>query len=72
MQRSAHASDDVAAKGAQTAGQRAPGPRLALLHGPASLEGRSAQLLQLLLGGVVGGLQRLGPLSRVPQRGVQA
>jgi hypothetical protein len=25
-----------------------------------------------LLGGVVGGLQRLGPLSRVPQRGAQA
>jgi hypothetical protein len=30
------------------------------------------QLLQLLLGGVVGGLQRLGPLSRVPHRGAQA
>jgi hypothetical protein len=72
MQRPAHALGDVAAKGAQTAGQRASGLRLALLHGPAGLEGRIAQLLQLLLGGVVGGLQRLGPLSRVPQRGAQA
>jgi hypothetical protein len=69
MQCPAHAPSDVAAKGAQAAGQRAPGLRLALLHGPAGLEGRMAQLLQLLLGGVVGGLQRLGPLSRVPQRG---
>jgi hypothetical protein len=30
------------------------------------------QLLQLLLGGVVGGLQSLGPLNRVSQRGAQA
>jgi hypothetical protein len=30
------------------------------------------QLQQLLLGGVVGGLQCLGPLGRVPQRGAQA
>jgi hypothetical protein len=30
------------------------------------------QLQQLLLRGVVGGLQRLGPLGRVPQRGAQA
>jgi hypothetical protein len=30
------------------------------------------QLQQLLLGGVVGGMQRLGPLSRVPQCGAQA
>jgi hypothetical protein len=43
--------------------------RLALLHGLAGLEGRRAQLQQLLLGGVVGGLQHLGPVGRVPQRG---
>jgi hypothetical protein len=30
------------------------------------------QLLQLLLGGVVGGLQRLGLLDRVPKLGAQA
>jgi hypothetical protein len=62
----------VPAEGAQAAGQRAPSLRLALLHDPAGLEGRGAQLQQLLLGGVVGGLQRLGTLGRVPQRGVQA
>jgi hypothetical protein len=62
----------VPAKGAQAAGQRAPGLRLALLHGPAGLEGRRAQLQQLLLGGVVGGLQRLSTAGRVPQRGAQA
>jgi hypothetical protein len=28
--------------------------------------------LQLLLGGVVGGLQHLGLLNRVPKRGAQA
>jgi hypothetical protein len=72
MQRPAHAPGDVSAKGAQAAGQRAPSLRLALLYGPAGLEGRRAQLQQLLLGGVVGGLQRLSPLSRVPQRGAQA
>jgi hypothetical protein len=44
MQRPAQAPNDVAAKGAQAAGQRAPGLRLALLHGPAGLEGRSVQL----------------------------
>jgi hypothetical protein len=62
----------VAAKGVQAALQRAPGLHLAFLHGPAGLEGRGTQLQQLLLGGVVGGLQRLGPLSHVPQRGAQA
>jgi hypothetical protein len=62
----------VPAKGAQAAGQRAPSLRLALLHGPAGLEGRRAQLQQLLLGAVVGGLQRLGTVGRVPQRGAQA
>jgi hypothetical protein len=72
MQRPAHVPGDVTAKGAQAAGQRAPSLRLALLHGPAGLEGRSAQLQQLLLRGVIGGLQRLGPLSRVPQLGAQA
>jgi hypothetical protein len=57
----------VPAKGVQAAGQRAPSLRLALLHGLAGLEGRRAQLQQLLLGGVVG-----GPVSRVPQCGAQA
>jgi hypothetical protein len=33
-----HAPGNVAAKGAQAAGQRAPGLRLVLLHGPAGLE----------------------------------
>jgi hypothetical protein len=72
MKRPAHTPGDVVAKGAQAAGQRATGLCLALLHGPAGLEGCIAQLLQLLLGGVVGGLQRLSPLSRVPQSGAQA
>jgi hypothetical protein len=61
----------VGAKGAQAAGQRASGLRFALLHDPAGLEGRGAQLPQLLLGGVVGGLQCLSPLGRVPQSGAQ-
>jgi hypothetical protein len=69
VQRPAHAPGDVPAKGAQAAGQQAPSLRLALLHGLAGLEGRGAQLQQLLLGGVVGGLQRLGTVGRVPQRG---
>jgi hypothetical protein len=59
-------------KGTQAACQRAPSLRLALLDRLAGLEGRSAQLYQLSLGGVVGRLQRLGPIGRVPQRGVQA
>jgi hypothetical protein len=46
--------------------------RLALLDRPAGLESRSAQLCQLLLGGVVGHLQHLGPTGRAPQRGVLA
>jgi hypothetical protein len=60
------------AKGAQTAGQRASGLPLALLDHLAGLEDRSAQLNQLLLERVVGGLQRLGPIGRMPQRGAQA
>jgi hypothetical protein len=68
----AHAPGDVPAKGAQAASQRASSLRLTLLHGLAGLEGRRTQLQQLLLGGVEGGLQRLGPVGRVPQRGVQA
>jgi hypothetical protein len=60
------------AEGAQEAGQRAPSLRLALFHGLAGLEGCGTQLYQLLLGGVVGGLQRLGPIGRMPQRGAQA
>jgi hypothetical protein len=72
VQSPVHAPSDVPAKGAQAAGQRASYLRLALFHGLAGLEGRRAQLQQLPLGGVVGGLQRLGPLGRVPQRGAQA
>jgi hypothetical protein len=72
VQSPAHAPGDVPAKGAQAASQRAPGLRLALLHGLAGLERRGTQLQQLLLGGVVGGLQRLGPVGRVPQHGAQA
>jgi hypothetical protein len=59
----------VPAEGAQAAGQRASSLRLALFHGLAGLEGRRTQLL---LGGVVGGLQRLGPIGCVLQRGAQA
>jgi hypothetical protein len=44
-------------------------PSLTCLTG---LEGRDAQLHQLLLGGVVGGLQRLGAVGCAPQRGAQA
>jgi hypothetical protein len=62
----------VPAKGAQTAGQRASGLRLALFDRLAGLEGRSAQLHQLLLGGVVGGLQHLGLIGHMPQRGARA
>jgi hypothetical protein len=42
MQRPAHAPGDVAAKGAQAAGQRASRLCLALLHGTTGLEGRIA------------------------------
>jgi hypothetical protein len=62
----------VAAKGTQAAGQRAAGLCFTLLHGLAGFEGRTTQLLQLPLGGIVGSLQRLGPLSCVPQSGAQA
>jgi hypothetical protein len=72
VQHSAHAPGDVPAKGAQAAGQRAPSLRLALLHGLAGLEGRGVQVQQLLLRGVVEGLQRLGTVGRMPQRGAQA
>jgi hypothetical protein len=72
LQRPAHPLGDMATKGTQAAGQGAAGLCLALLDGAAGLEGRIAQLPQLLLGGVVGILQRLGPLSRVPQGGAQA
>jgi hypothetical protein len=57
---------------AQTAGQRATSLRLALFDSLAGLEGCSTQLHQLLLGGVVGGLQRLSLIGRVPQCGAQA
>jgi hypothetical protein len=60
------------AEGAQAAGQRASSLCLALFDGLAGLEGCGTQLQQLLLGGVVGGLQRLGPIGRVPQCGAQA
>jgi hypothetical protein len=71
-QSSAHAPRDVPAEGAQSAGQRAPGLRLSLFDGLAGIEGRGTQLHQLLLRGVVGGLQRLGPIGCVSQRGAQA
>jgi hypothetical protein len=60
------------AEGTQAVGQRASSVRLALFDGLAGLEGCGTQFHQLLLGGVVGGLQRLGPIGRVPQRGAQA
>jgi hypothetical protein len=59
-------------KGAQTAGQRASSVRLTLLDRLAGLKGDSAQLYQLPLRGVVGRLQRLGPIGCTPQRGAQA
>jgi hypothetical protein len=71
VQSPAHAPGDVPAKGVQAASQRSSSLRLALLHGLAGLEGRGTQLQQLPLGGVVGGLQCLGPIGRVPQRGAQ-
>jgi hypothetical protein len=72
MQRPAHAPSDVPAAGAQAAGQRTTSLRLTLLYSLAGLKRCGAQLQQLLLGGVAGGLQHLSPLSRVPQRGAQA
>jgi hypothetical protein len=48
------------AEGAQAAGQRASSLRLALFDGLAGLKSCSTQLHQFPLGGVVGGLQRLG------------
>jgi hypothetical protein len=72
MKRVAHAPRDMPTKGAQTACQRAPIVRLALLDRPAGLESSSTQLYQLPLGGVVGCLQCLGPIGRTPQRGSQA
>jgi hypothetical protein len=72
VQSPVHAPGDVPAEGTQAASPRASSLRLSLLHGLAGLEGRGTQLQQLPLGGVVGGLQRLGPVGRVPQRGAQA
>jgi hypothetical protein len=69
VQSPAHAPGDMPAEGAQAASQRASSLCLALFHGLAGLEGRG---MQLPLRGVVGGLQRLGPVGRVPQRGAQA
>jgi hypothetical protein len=43
-----------------------------LLDRLAGLEGCSAQLYQLPLGGVVGRLQHLSPIGRTPPRGAQA
>jgi hypothetical protein len=72
VERATHAPRDVPAEGAQAAGQRASSLRLALFDGLAGLKGCGTQLHQLLLGGVVGGLQHLGLIGRVPQRGAQA
>jgi hypothetical protein len=68
----AHPPRDVPAKSTQAARQRAPDSRFALLDLLAGLEGGGPQLLQLLLRGVVGRLQRLVLGGRVPQRGPQA
>jgi hypothetical protein len=46
--------------------------RLAFLDRLPGLEGGSPQLFQLLLRGVVGRLQCLGPGQRVPQHGPRA
>jgi hypothetical protein len=72
VERATHAPRDVPDEGAQAAGQRALSLRLALFDDLAGLEGCSTQLHQLPLGGVVGGLQRLGPVGRMPQCGAQA
>jgi hypothetical protein len=72
VQSAAHAPRDVPAEGAQATGQRASSLRLTLLHDLAGLKGRGTQLQQLPLGGVVGSLQRLGPVGSVPQRSAQA
>jgi hypothetical protein len=71
-QSAAHAPRDLPAEGAQAASQRSSSLRLALFDGPTGLEGRGTQLHQFPLGGVVGSLQRLGPVGSAPQRGAQA
>jgi hypothetical protein len=72
VKRVTHAPREMPPKGAQAACQRAPSLRLALLDCLAGLESSSTQLHQLPLRGVVGRLQHLGLVRRVPQRGSQA
>jgi hypothetical protein len=62
----------MAAEGAQATSQRAAGLGFAFLDNAAGFEGRVAQLLQLLLRGVVGSLQGLGPPGSMPQGSAQA
>jgi hypothetical protein len=55
----AHALGDVPAEGTETTRHGAPGLRLAFFNPLARLEGSGLQLLQLLLGRVVGRLYGL-------------
>jgi hypothetical protein len=72
MEGTVHALGDMPPEGAQAARQRAPGLCLALIDLLAGLEGGGPQLLQLLLGGVLGRLHGLSLGGRVPQDGPQA
>jgi hypothetical protein len=67
-----HTLGNMPAQGAEATRHGAPGMRLALLYALAQLEGRSPQLLQLLLGRVVGHLKRLGLGHRRPKSHLQA
>jgi hypothetical protein len=63
---------DMPAQGPEATRHGAPGLRFALLHALARLEGRVPQLLQLLLGRVVGCLECLGLGRRRPKSRPQA
>jgi hypothetical protein len=67
-----HALEDMPAEGEQAARQRATGLRLAFFNLLADLQGGSPQLLQLLLGGVVGRLHSLSLSGHIPQGDPQA
>jgi hypothetical protein len=67
-----HTPGNMPAQGAEATHHGALGLRLALLHALERLKGRGPQLLQLLLGRVVGRLERLGLGRRRPKSRPQA
>jgi hypothetical protein len=67
-----HTLGNMPAQGAEATRHRAPGLRFALLDPLARLKSVGLQLFQLLLGGVVGRLDRLCLGRRRPESRLQA